>query len=85
MPIEMLHFLIIAIQKTATHAFVYYSRLYVASIMPINALIPFSGVRASTMNSAQRYQTDFSGLSTRLPPYLHTASDQILEVGTAWE
>ena len=44
MPIETLYFLIIAIQKTATHEFVYYSHLYVASITPINTLITFRGV-----------------------------------------
>jgi len=69
-PIETLHFLIIAIQKTGSVsymcirllfcAFVYYSHFYVASIMPINVLITFHGVRASTKNSAQCYQTDFS-------------------------
>jgi len=52
-PIETLHFLIIAIQKRATRAFVYMycSRLYVyvASITPINTLITFRGVRCTML------------------------------------
>jgi len=48
-PTETLHFLIIAIQKTESvsytciRAFVYYSRLCVASITPINTLTAFRG------------------------------------------